>query len=115
MSLSTYLLYNTLWEFCGQRVVGGSVGLSPRKPTMSPYWAAVTDFGYMLLAAELLLGYAGYWADKRFHTAPWLLIVGILLGLAVSFKHLFSALDRAAKAEKAARKGSGEGNSQRPR
>lgn len=61
------------------------------------------DFGYTLLAAELVLGYAGYWADHRWHTGPWLMIAGVLLGLAVSFKSLFSALDRAAKADKAMR------------
>lgn len=92
----------------------GSVALFPRKSPMSSSWAVVTDFGYMLLASQLLLGGGGYWADQRFGTEPWLLIVGILLGLAVSFKHLFSALDRAAKADKAARKGSGDGDSQRP-
>ena len=87
----------------------------PRKSPMSSQWAVVTDFGYMLLAAELLLGGGGYYLDRRFGTAPWLLLVGVLLGLVVSFRHLFSALDRAAKAEKEARKGSGDGEQRPPR
>jgi F0F1-type ATP synthase assembly protein I len=32
---------------------------------------------------------AGWWMDARFHTSPWLLLVGIFLGLAAAFVGFF--------------------------
>jgi F0F1-type ATP synthase assembly protein I len=54
----------------------------------SPYFLALMDFGYTLLAAVLVFGYLGYWLDQRFRTLPWLMIGGIGLGLAVGFNSL---------------------------
>jgi F0F1-type ATP synthase assembly protein I len=35
---------------------------------------------------------AGHWADNHFGTAPWLLLVGALLGIAVGFYHFLKAV-----------------------
>lgn len=59
------------------------------------------NFGYTLLAGVLVLGGIGYWADRRWQTGPWLMIIGIFLGLAVSFKSLLADLDKAAAYDKA--------------
>lgn len=60
-----------------------------RKPReKSPYFLALMDFGYTLLAAVLVFGYLGYWLDQRWGTVPWLMIAGIGLGLAVGFNSL---------------------------
>jgi F0F1-type ATP synthase assembly protein I len=36
----------------------------------------------------------GYWADQRCGTAPWLLLLGAVLGIAVGFYHFFSVVLR---------------------
>ncbi len=33
--------------------------------------------------------FAGSWLDRRFHTAPWLTLVGLLLGIAAGFRELY--------------------------
>jgi F0F1-type ATP synthase assembly protein I len=43
---------------------------------------------YTLIGAVILLGAFGYFADKWFHTAPILLIVGLLLGIVVGLYEL---------------------------
>jgi len=32
---------------------------------------------------------AGWWLDARFHTSPWLLLVGIFVGVAAAFVGFF--------------------------
>ena len=42
-----------------------------------------------MLAASLCLGVlGGYWADGRFGTKPWLMLVGLFLGLGVGVYNL---------------------------
>lgn len=36
----------------------------------------------------------GGWLDKRFNTAPWLRIVGVMLGLATGFNELYRVAKR---------------------
>jgi F0F1-type ATP synthase assembly protein I len=44
-------------------------------------------------AVSVALGlWAGRWADNRFHTTPWLMMVGLLLGVAVGFNLLWKAM-----------------------
>ena len=46
-------------------------------------WAIVSTIPTLLIAS-LVLGYlAGRWADRRFHSEPWGLMAGLLLGLFV--------------------------------
>lgn len=33
--------------------------------------------------------FAGNWLDKKFDTAPWLLLVGVLFGSAAGFRDLY--------------------------
>ena len=63
--------------------------LDKKKP--SP-WVQATRYSYLGLffGCAIFIGYSGgAWADHRFHTAPWLMMVGVLLGIAASFKELF--------------------------
>lgn len=46
--------------------------------TAQPY----LDASWQLIGAVLLCTFGGWWLDKRFGTAPWLLVTGALLGLA---------------------------------
>jgi hypothetical protein len=43
---------------------------------------------YTLIGAILLLGGLGYLADRWLGTEPWLLLLGLLLGLVVGFYEL---------------------------
>jgi F0F1-type ATP synthase assembly protein I len=43
---------------------------------------------YTLIGALVLLGGLGYAADRWWGTRPWLLLVGLLLGLIVGFYEL---------------------------
>lgn len=49
-------------------------------------------FSYLgiFFGISVVLGYyAGHWADQRWHTDPWLGIVGLLLGVAAGFRELY--------------------------
>ena len=47
---------------------------------------------YSLTGAVLFLGGVGYLLDKYLHTKPWLLMVGLFLGLAVGFYGLIKVI-----------------------
>jgi F0F1-type ATP synthase assembly protein I len=70
----------------------------------SPYFHLAMDFGYTLLAAVLLLGWFGWKADQRFATSPWLMIVGVGLGIATGFSSLFRRLNLMEQRQRAQRK-----------
>ncbi len=42
---------------------------------------------------------AGRWADHRWHTDPWLTLVGIVLGLASGFRELYRVSKKALREE----------------
>jgi len=48
----------------------------------------VAAASYALIGGILLLGGLGYAADTWFNTAPWLLLIGLLLGIVVGFYEL---------------------------
>jgi ATP synthase protein I len=56
----------------------------------APYAAA----SYTLIGAIIVLGGLGYFADGWFGTSPWLLLVGLLLGIIVGFYELARLLFR---------------------
>lgn len=43
---------------------------------------------YTLIGAIVLLGGLGYFADGWFDSSPWLLLIGLLLGIVVGFYEL---------------------------
>ncbi|MBK8912481.1 MAG: AtpZ/AtpI family protein [Chlorobi bacterium] len=43
---------------------------------LSPY----LGMGFQLAAAMAVFGGVGWWADSKYGTAPWLLVVGVVLG-----------------------------------
>ena len=50
--------------------------------------APVAAASYTLIGAILLLGALGYAADSWLGTSPWLLLLGLLLGIVVGFYEL---------------------------
>lgn len=65
-------------------------------PSPKPAWSEVIravapymNIGWSFLVAMGLGSWFGYWLDTRFHTEPWFLIIGALLGIAVGFYQFF--------------------------
>ena len=50
--------------------------------------------GLMLGLSALLGAGLGYYLDKRWGTAPWLLVVGFFFGLAAGFVEMFEMLKK---------------------
>ncbi len=54
----------------------------------------------MQLPAWILIGFfAGYWADGRFGTSPWLLIAGASAGMTFGFISFFTTILKASHEE----------------
>ena len=43
--------------------------------------------------------FAGRWADHRFHTEPWLTLLGLLIGVASGFRELYRLSKKALREE----------------
>ena len=48
----------------------------------------------IMVAAPLIGFFAGQWADKRFGTDPWLLIVGLILGFAAAGREIYKLVQK---------------------
>ena len=48
-------------------------------------WARYAQIGMLLVTPMGVLGLAGHWLDRRWGTGPWLLLAGLLLGMAAGF------------------------------
>ena len=74
-------------------------------------WLQATKFSYLGLffGVAILIGFGfGNWLDKRWHTGPWLMMLGVMCGIAAGFKELirlakqFSADSRRQSSQKEA-------------
>jgi len=54
-------------------------------------WHRLAGVGIEFIAAFGVCGWAGWWLDRKFETAPWLLIAGCGLGFAVGLWGLVKA------------------------
>ncbi|MSP59403.1 MAG: AtpZ/AtpI family protein [Myxococcales bacterium] len=55
-------------------------------------WLQATKFSYLGLffGVAIVIGYfIGHWLDRRFHTDPWIGMVGLLVGVAAGFRELY--------------------------
>ena len=52
------------------------------------------DLGMTFVVAIGGGAWLGHWADQHWGTAPWLLLVGAMLGIVVGFYHFFSVVLR---------------------
>lgn len=48
--------------------------------------------GLQFVIAILLCLYAGMWLDSKLHTAPWLMLIGALIGAGAGFYSMFRVL-----------------------
>ncbi|OGL02386.1 MAG: hypothetical protein A3I14_05680 [Candidatus Rokubacteria bacterium RIFCSPLOWO2_02_FULL_73_56] len=56
--------------------------------------ADVAQVGLTLVVATVIGLGAGYYADRWLGTAPWLMLVGLGLGIAAGFVNIFRAVQR---------------------
>lgn len=55
----------------------------------------------IFFGVAIALGYfAGHWADGKWHTDPWLSVVGLLVGVASGFRELYRVSKQALKDER---------------
>ncbi len=48
-------------------------------------WTRYGQIGIVLVTPMGVLGFAGHWLDRRLGTEPWLLLAGLILGMAAGF------------------------------
>ena len=63
---------------------------------------ALGNYSYVgiFFGVSVCLGlFAGRWADRRWHTEPWLTLVGVLLGVAAGFRELYRLSKKALREE----------------
>ena len=61
-------------------------------------WKALgelSSIGFALVIATVIGLAGGYYADRLLGTSPWLLLLGLALGLAAGFVNLFRSVNRA--------------------
>ncbi|MHB1418318.1 MAG: AtpZ/AtpI family protein [Bacillota bacterium] len=67
-------------------------------PPSKSYWgfARYANFAFsfgVTMAASILIGlFGGRWLDGKLGTSPWLMVVGLLLGVGIAFKSLFDEI-----------------------
>ena len=52
------------------------------------------NLGIEIFASVLIGAFGGYGLDYLFHTKPWLMIVGFILGSVAGFRSLFRLLNQ---------------------
>jgi ATP synthase protein I len=61
-------------------------------------WKALgelSSIGFALVIATVIGLVGGYYADRLLGTSPWLLLLGLALGIAAGFLNLFRSVNRA--------------------
>ena len=63
-------------------------------------WKALGELssvGLALVVATVIGLVGGYYADRLLGTSPWLLLLGLALGIAAGFVNLFRSVNRAGR------------------
>jgi len=63
-------------------------------------WKALgelSSIGFALVIATVIGLVGGYYADRLLGTSPWLLLLGLALGIAAGFVNLFRSVNRAGR------------------
>jgi F0F1-type ATP synthase assembly protein I len=73
---------------------GEPSGSGGDEPGKSNQWLAFLNLGWLIMLYMLAFAGGGLWLDRRFHTAPWLLLAGVFLGFFGSGYTLFRAVKK---------------------
>ena len=83
---------NCFWK--GDKVIP-LMGPRDRKKDKNLAQAGILSAVPLILIVAPMIGYfAGSWADKRFGTEPYLLIVGLILGFGAAAREIFNLVKR---------------------
>lgn len=63
-------------------------------PGKSNQWLAFLNLGWLIMLNMLVFTGGGLWLDRRFRTAPWLLLAGVFLGFFGSGYTLYRAVKK---------------------
>jgi F0F1-type ATP synthase assembly protein I len=63
-------------------------------PGKSNQWLAFLNLGWLIMLNMLIFAGGGLMLDRRFRTAPWLLLAGVVLGFAGSGYTLLRAVKK---------------------
>jgi F0F1-type ATP synthase assembly protein I len=77
---------------------------APKDPSLGSSMARAQpyiDASWQFIGGVGLGTFGGWWLDKRFHTTPWLLVVGAFLGMAAGFFSFMRVLSRLSARDKA--------------
>lgn len=75
-----------------------------REDRAGPSLGTYAGHGLQFAVSILVFLYAGQWLDRRFGTAPWLMLILMFVGAGASFYSMYSKLMAAQEREEAARK-----------
>ena len=79
----------------------------PQPPKDASAYAFAFGLGAELLGALAVCGFPGWWLDKKLGTAPWLTLVGAMLGIALGLFQLIRVANQ--RQNRAAKRGGGGG------
>ena len=68
---------------------------APRKPSSWKPLYELSTVGITLVLSTVIGLAGGYYLDRWLGTTPWLLLTGLLLGIAAGFVNLFRSVTRA--------------------
>ncbi len=71
------------------------MGLGPQSGKLLKATARLASVGIELSISTVLGALGGRWLDGKLGTTPWLMIVGLILGVAAGFRSLIRTAQRA--------------------
>ena len=70
---------------------------TPLPRNAAPTWVGMSGLGFEFVGAMLLPGALGWWLDRRFGTAPWIMLALGLLGFVAGLRVLMRSVNRSNK------------------
>ena len=67
----------------------------PREPSAWRGLAELSSIGLTLVLATVIGTVAGYYADRWLGTGPWLLLLGLVFGIAAGFVSMYRSIKAA--------------------
>jgi len=74
------------------RATEGSSESMSKKTELPDVWRSINPYlgiGWFFVISTLGGLFLGRWLDKKYDTEPWLMLLGVLLGISLGFYHFF--------------------------
>jgi len=66
--------------------------MSEEKPSMWKDLGDVGTLGIEMVLSVFLAGGIGYWLDGRLGTKPWLMVIGVILGMIAGLRRAYKVI-----------------------